>query len=153
MEPEVIDVGAQRVAIVRRMVALDQLPSFYDEAYGALFEAVTSAGGTPTGAAFGWYHGGPSETVDVAAGFPVAGLDVGPLEGDVEVVDRPGGRAVAGLHVGPYDRLAETYGHVEQWIDEQGLQARDDMWEEYLTQPTPDTDPATLETRIVFPLA
>jgi effector-binding domain-containing protein len=152
MEPEVIEVDTQRVAIVRREVAMAELPAFYDSAYGALFEAVSAAGGSPTGAAFGWYHGGPSETVDVAAGFPVSGLDVGSLEGDVEVVDRPGGRAAAAMHVGPYDELPETYVQVEQWLDEQGLEGRGDMWEEYLTMPTPDTDPTTLETRLVFPL-
>lgn len=110
------EVETQRVAILRKVIPLAQMRAFYDTAFGTVMSAVSTAGGTPTGVPFGWYHGVPTDTVDIAAGFPVAGLDEGSLAHEVEVVDRPGGRAVVAVHVGPYDDLADSYGRIQTWM-------------------------------------
>lgn len=153
MEPEVVELEPQRVAVIRKVIPMAEMRNFFDTAFASVFHAVGEAGGTLAGAPFGWYRGMPSDTVDVTAGIPVTGLDLGPLAGDVEVVDRPGGRAVVAVHVGSYDGLPESYGQVQGWMAEQKLEPRPEMWEEYLTEPTPEADPSTMETRIVWPLA
>ena len=73
------------------------------------------AGGRVSGPPFGWYHGVPTDVVDVSAGFPVAG-DVHTPEGDVVIEERPGGRAVVAVHVGPYDTIEDTYAVVMSWM-------------------------------------
>ena len=55
-------------------------------------------------------------------------------------------------HVGPYDTLGETYAAAAAWMEEQQLLGRDDMWEEYVSDPSATDDPSTLETRIVLPV-
>lgn len=146
---EMVEIPTEAVAVVRRAVPMAELPAFFGEAFGAVVAAVTAAGGAIVGPPFGWYHGMPSDVVDVAAGFAtnVAAL---PPDGEVALAERPGGRAAVCVHVGPYDTLAATYEALQVWMAEQVLVPRDDMWEEYLSEPT--GDPTTWETRIVWPL-
>jgi effector-binding domain-containing protein len=104
---EVVDVPEQRVATVRRVVPMAELPGFFGEAFHAVAAAVEAGGGAIAGPPFGAYYSMPTETVDVAAGFPVAGWDGD--AGEVTVHARAGGRAVVTVHVGPYDTMVETY--------------------------------------------
>jgi effector-binding domain-containing protein len=152
-EMELVEVPDRDVACIRRAVAVDDLPEFFGDAFGAVAGSVVAAGGRITGPPFGWYHGVPGESIDVAAGFPISGTPDVPLGDDIEVVERPGGRAVVVIHVGTYDTLEQTYREAEAWIDEQGLVARDDMWEEYLSDPEEEPDPETWRTRLVVPVA
>lgn len=146
---EVVDVPEQSVATVRRVVPMAELPGFFGDAFHAVAAAVEAGGGAIAGPPFGAYHSMPTETVDVAAGFPVAGWDGD--AGEVTVHTRAGGRAVATVHVGPYDTMVETYDALRRWSAERGLTlAGEMMWEEYLSDPA--TDPATWRTRIVWPL-
>ena len=93
----------------------------------------------------------PTDTVDVAAGFPTAGRIAAAAEGVVPF-ELPGGRAVQFLHVGSYDDLGEAYARMTAWMGEQGLTPADAMWESYLTEPTPDGDPAVNQTLITWPV-
>lgn len=145
----VVDVPEQTVAAVRRLVPMAELPGFFGEAFHAVAAAVEAGGGSLAGPPFGWYHGIPTATVDVAAGFPVDGW--GGDGGEVDVSRRGGGRAVVTVHVGPYDTLADTYGALQEWCSDQGLVLASDMWEEYLDDPT--AEPSATRTRIVWPIA
>lgn len=146
------EVPAQPVAVVRRQVPVTALPAFSAEAAGTIEAAVAAAGGVVAGPLFAWYHEPPAgAVVDVSAGFVVAGLSVGDL-GEVEVRVRPGALAAVALHVGPYDTLADTYRELDVWLDTRQLDPSDEIWEEYLSDPEADPDPATWETRLVRPL-
>ena len=139
-------VPAATVATMRRSVPMDGLKDFFDIAFDHVARAVADAGGQVEGAPIAWYHGMPGETIDVSAGFTVAG-DVHPTEGGVTLVERPGGQAGVALHVGPYEGLADTWGRLLGWLGEQGLTPGPDMWEEYLDPPA--GDPATWRTRVI----
>ena len=65
----------------------------------------------------------------------------------------PAGRAVVVVHVGPYDTLEATYGRLLEWVAAQGMELATGMWEEYLSDPEQEPDPATWRTRIVAPVA
>ena len=145
---DVVEMPAQTVATVRRVVAMDELSSFFGSAFRAVAAAIEAGGGVIAGPPFGCYHGPPGETVDVAAGFPVEGWDG---DGDeVTVWRRAGGRAVVVVHVGPYETMAQTYARLSSWCEEQGITLAGEMWEEYLTGP--EADPSTWQTRIVWPV-
>lgn len=149
VEVELVEVPSETVARVRRKVPVQEMATFFGQAFEQVGRVVPEAGGVVSGPPFGWYHGMPTDTVDVSAGFPVRG-DVHVPDGGVVVEERPGGRAAVATHVGPYDAIQGTYTDVMAWMGEQGLEPREDMWEEYLSEPT--GDPATWRTRIVFPL-
>jgi effector-binding domain-containing protein len=146
------DVPSQTVAVVRRLVRLNELPGFFGEAFVSVEAAVERAGGVVAGPPFGWYHDTPTDEVDVSAGFVVTGLAEGPLDGNVEVAKRPGGLAAVVLHIGPYDAMEETYRELGVWLNTRQLDAGAECWEEYLSDPEADPDPATWETRVVRPL-
>lgn len=146
---KVEDVRPQRVAVIRRTVAADALGPFFTDAFALVPDAVARAGGVVVGSPFAWYHGAPRESVDVAAGFPVDGLEHGELPPDVVVLDRPGGMAALALHVGPYDELPRAYRELEVWLRDRAFDVGDDSWEEYLAAEAEGGDP---ETRIVWPL-
>ena len=149
VDVELLEVPSETVARVRAKVPLPELPGFFGPAFEQVMHAVPEAGGRISGPPFGWYHGVPTDVVDVSAGFPVAG-DVHVPDGGVVVEERPGGRAVVAMHVGPYDTVEATYAVAMSWMKEHGLEPREDMWEEYLTEPT--GDPADWRTRIVMPV-
>lgn len=158
MDIAVVELPPQPVVIIRRQVPMAELTEFFGHAFTRLAAAIGQAGGTAVGPPFAWYHGVPTAEVDVAAGFAVDGIDDGSdlPNGSVdgaEVTTRPGGRAAVCVHLGPYDTLEVSYAEVERWMVEHDLVGRDDMWEEYLTDPGSQPDPTVWETRIVVPLA
>ncbi|NLF04580.1 MAG: GyrI-like domain-containing protein [Actinomycetales bacterium] len=153
MDTEISTEPARLVALVRRRVPAAELVSFYDSVYTDVIAAITAAGTGPVGPALAWMHGAddPSaDPVDVAAGFDVRGIASGPLAGEVEAVEIPGGTAVVGVHVGGYDSLVRTWEALVERLRAEGLEARGDTVEEYLTEPTPDGDPDLNRTRLVL---
>ncbi len=146
----IVDLEPRQTAVVREQVPLDQLTDFFGRAFSTVMEVAGRHGVMVTGPPFALYHGTPAETVDVEAGFPTAST----LEPDdgVGPGSLPAGRAVEAMHVGPYDTLSQTYDEAVRWARQQGLQPRRDMWEEYLTDPAADSDPATWLTRVLLPV-
>ncbi len=143
------EVPATTVATLRRTVPVAELKGFFDSAFTHVAGAVADADGYVAAPPFAWYHGMPAETVDVSAGFPLIG-DVHTPTGGVVLHERPGGRAVVGVHVGSYETLERTYAGLLAWMSARRLTPRDEMWEEYLTEP--EGDPATWRTRLVVPV-
>jgi len=150
VEHEIVELPSETVAVVRSVVPMDGLSAFFGEAFERVAGAVPAAGGRIAGPAFAWYHAMPGETVDVSAGFVVAG-DVHVPDGGVQVLERPGGRALVTVHAGPYEGLGGAWAELASAVVARGWQGRDDVWEEYLTEPT--VDPSALRTRLVMPLA
>jgi effector-binding domain-containing protein len=104
-----------------------------------------------TGPAFALYHGQPGETADLEVGFPTAEA-VRP-DGDVEAGALPAGRVARLVHAGGYDELGASWQRLGAWIVERGHRPGPVMWEVYVTEPSPDMDPADLRTELVWPLA
>jgi len=147
-------VASAPVAVIRRSLAVAELPAFFQDAFAGVLAAVSAAGAQVCGPPFGWYRGVPGATVDASAGFPVpSGLSLAPAGGPgpgAVVLERPGGRAGVAVHLGSYDLLGRTYAEVIAWLSSQGLTPRGDMWEEYLSEPV--GDPAGWRTRVVVPV-
>jgi effector-binding domain-containing protein len=135
---------------VREVIPLSGMTEFFGRAFAAAAAELSKQGSHPAGAPVALYHGQPTDTVDVTAGFPVA-APVTPTAA-LAVATLPGGSAVETIHVGPYDTLSDTYARLATWMAEQKLTPAADMWEEYLVGPGSEPDPAKWRTRIVFPL-
>ncbi|UJP38560.1 GyrI-like domain-containing protein [Cellulomonas palmilytica] len=149
MDIEQVELATATLAAVRERVRMDALPAFYDRAFRQVAEALGAAGVTPLGPAVGWFADAPTDTIDIAVGFPAPPSAV--LDG-VELLTVPGGPAVVGTYQGSYDRMADAWGEVAAWCREQDVQGRGDFWEEYVTEPSPGGDPEQNVTRLVSPL-
>lgn len=147
---EIVTLEPVTVAALRESVPMAEMTQFFDRAFHAVAEAVGRQGVPFAGPPVGVYFGTPTDTVDVAAGFPLAG----PFEptGDVTTLTLPAGRAAQVVHVGSYDTMVGTYDRIAAWVREQGLDVDELMWETYLTEPTPDGDPSAMRTLITWPL-
>lgn len=152
METTRTELPPATIAAVRATVPMSGLAEFYDTAYTQVSRVASREGWAVTGPAFGWYHGMPTDTVDIAAGFGVTGVEVGTTAGGVEVLEIPGGPALVLIHVGTYDRLADAWGRLEEDRATLDVEGRGDFWEEYVTDPEPGVDAEANLTRIVLPL-
>lgn len=150
-DPEIVMHAAQPTAVVRGSVGMDQITAFYDSAYGAVAQALAQQGAEPAGAAFGFYLSIPTETFELEAGFPTAA----PITSSGEVVasELPAGEVARAVHMGGYDSLGDSWDALMGWVTEQGRVPEGRMWEVYVTEPSPEMDPATLRTELYLLLA
>ncbi|BBF99261.1 MULTISPECIES: GyrI-like domain-containing protein [Pseudonocardia] len=149
-EPQLITTEPAVTAVVRGVVSADELPTFYDRAFGVLPATVAAQGITAAGPAFGLYHGLPGATFDLEVGFPTdRAVDT---DGEVVAGGLPGGRTARLVHAGSFDGLGSAWQRLGAWIAGQGLTPGDTFWEVYLTEPTPEMDPADLRTELNWPV-
>jgi effector-binding domain-containing protein len=149
--PSLVTLEPTTVALVRERVPMSRLTAFFDRVFSTVMGAVSGQGVTVTGPPFARYYGVPSETVDVAAGFPTS-APITTSDG-VTAAELPGGPAAQLLYVGGFDGLERAYGQIESWMGRQGLHPAHSVWESYLTMPTPDSLPEENETLITWPVA
>ncbi|GAA4984605.1 GyrI-like domain-containing protein [Kitasatospora paranensis] len=150
-EPELVDLRPATTAVVRGVVPMSDLRDFFDTSFGALARTVQAQRITLLSPAFGLYRGTPGATVDLEVGFVTDG-EVRP-EAGVVVGSLPGGRAARLTHAGSFDGLGASWERLRSWLQAQGLRAGEDRWETYVTQPSPDMDPADLRTLLSWPVA
>ena len=149
--PELVNVEPTTTAVVRGTIAADEVTDFFDRSFSVLGEALVAQGVTPTGPAFGLYRGIPDETMDLEVGFPTDRA-IEP-DGAAEPGERPGGQVARVVHAGSFDGLAGAWQALGTWIAQQGLVPAEAYWEAYLTEPTPEMDPADLRTELNWPIA
>lgn len=147
-EPDLTDTSETVTAVIKAVVPMAEIAGFFDRSFSELAEALDRQGIAPTGPGFARYAGPPGETADLEVGFPVA--QPLPSEGNVVTSSLPAGRVAHVVHVGGYERLGETWGRLAGWIAEKGLTPGADLWEVYVTEPTPETDPADLRTELFW---
>lgn len=150
-QPEIHDVPEVPSAVVRGTVPAEELPDFYDGAFGPIAEVLQRQGVAPAGAAFGFYFRIPAETVELEVGFPTTGQIAD--DGDVLGSHLPAGTVARAVHAGGYETLGESWGALVAWVEAQGRVPEGRMWEVYLTEPSPEADPADMRTELNLLLA
>lgn len=149
-EPALVDLSATPTAVVAAVIPADQIVDHFDRSFGQVAAVIADQAIGIAGAAFALYHGLPGETVDLEVGFPV-GRAVRP-DMQVRPGELPGGRVARLVHHGAFDQLGSSWGRLQEWITEQGLTPGGDFWEVYVTEPSPDMDPADLRTELNWPV-
>jgi effector-binding domain-containing protein len=149
-EPELVEVSASPTAVVAAVVPAGDIAAFFDRSFPAVAEAVAAQGATIAGPAFALHHQPPGETFDLEVGF--ATDRTVEASGDVRPGALPGGRVARLVHAGGYDELDEAWERLRSWIDDRGLTGRPGFWEVYVTEPSPDMDPADLRTELNWPV-
>lgn len=151
MEVERITPTPRTVLGVGEVVKSEGMTEFFGRALNKAFPAIQEQGAEVAGAPVAVYRGDPEHGFDMTAGFLVTGVVVN--SPGLEVTQLPAGQAIVTVHIGSYDSMAETYAKVTAWMQDQRLTPAESMWEEHLTDPEANPDPADWRTRIVFPLS
>ncbi|MGW6692912.1 GyrI-like domain-containing protein [Rhodococcus sp. NPDC054953] len=149
-----LDLDETQVAVLRHdAVSVTDLPTLFDAGFRALGALIASGAVTPTGPAVAIYHGDPSQVFDIEIGFPIARPLADPLStpaGDVTGRVVPAGPAAAFSHLGPYDTLATAWERLMTAVHAAEVPLRaGGLVEVYVTEPTPDVDPATMRTDVI----
>lgn len=148
-EPEIVSREEVPAAVVRATLRMEELPQLFDRAY-RLVASVLEQQRLEPGEAFARYLTMPGETMEVEAGFTTTG----PVEPEEDVVPTtlPAGEVARLTHTGPYDTLSSSWDRLGRWIGDQGRRPGAALWEVYVTEPTPEADPATMRTDLYWPL-
>lgn len=148
--PEVVHVEAATTAVVGSIVPADQITEFFDQAFSTIPAVLAAQGVAMAGAAFALYRAEPAETMDLEVGL-VTDRAVR-AEGEVRASMLPGGEIARYVHHGGYDGLGASWELLGSWIAESGLKPGGPVWEVYLTEPSPEMNPAELLTELNWPL-
>lgn len=132
---------------IRQQVALAELPRVFGPTFEEVAEAINTAGGDIIGPAYACYFGMPSDVVDVEIGFGISTLI---SSANLILTQVPSQEAAVGTHLGPYDELTDSYDKLLPWMQQQGIDLSDHMYEFYDAM---DDDQSPPITRLVFPLA
>lgn len=145
-----ITVPAHTIIASRETIPTSEMRGYFDRAFGQAAGALAEAGVRPVGAARAYYFSDLAETVDLAGGFPVPADAVDALEESVpELLHHvPESRVITTRHLGSYDSLAATWQETVEHVRDLGLETGLVFWEEYVTMPTPEADPAEMITDI-----
>lgn len=163
-EVTLIDAPAVPTAVVRSQgVAMASIAGLFDATFGSAFPELFARGVAPAGTPFALYTRlteGPDAVADVEIGFPLSAplaeklgesaLDAGDLR--IEASELPAGEIAVVSHVGGYDGLGEAWGRLMGEIGGMGRSPGLPFWECYVTEPSPDMDPATLRTDLYCPV-
>ena len=152
-EKRIIEVDRVHTAVVKGTVAFADITSFFDRVFTAVPAAIHAAGVVPAGPAFARYNSHPTDTVDIEAGFAVSepyegASEVSVGEDGVVAGELPAGRVATATLRGGYDLLSAAWPEMIGWVMSQGEHPGEVSWEVYVTEPTPDADPAAMITEL-----
>ncbi len=145
---ESVTLPGQPAIALREDVPREKIGEWIGGAYEKIFSHLGRAGVQPAGPPFARFefHG---DRIDAEAGVPVSA----PVseEGGFSSVQLPAGTAAVTVHVGPYETLDQAYQALKDWVAARGCEMAGAWWEEYLTIPSEEPDPAAQRTRVVMP--
>lgn len=150
-DPELVEIEEATTAVVADVVELTEMAAFFDRSFSTLQEVLAAQAITPVGPAFARHARPVTDSADLEVGFPTD--EAVAAERGVRPGSLPGGQVARHVHHGSFDGLPGAWQHLEAWIAEQGLTPGDAMWEVYVTEPSPDMDPADLRTELNWTVA
>ncbi|TCW24415.1 GyrI-like domain-containing protein [Dietzia cinnamea] len=138
-------------------VPMSELTGVFDSVFGTVLPRAFEAGLAPAGPPIALYTAaveGPDSVVDLEIGFPLRAplaeqVGTDPIEVDgrrIVASELPAGEIAVISHVGSYDDLGRAWGDFMGEIAGMGRASGLPFWESYVTEPSPDMDPATLRT-------
>lgn len=156
VEPEFAHLPEHLTIVVRtENVTMASLREHFDAGFTVLAEVLADHGIVPIGAAFAYYDRDPSTPFTLEIGFPIGwdqeGIEL-PTDARATVSRLPGGRVARLSHIGGYDGLGTAWARLGAWIARQELHAVGEFWEVYVTEPSPEANPAQLRTDLFMPV-
>lgn len=139
----------QPTASITATLSVDEISVWLGRAFKTVGRVATSQGARPMGPPFARFHAAARGRFRVEAGFPVD--VVIRTEGKVQPSWLPGGPVATTIHEGPYEEMEPAYRALAAWVGSHGGELGGDPWENFLSDPNEDPDPARWRTEIVQP--
>ncbi len=148
--PQITQSLAQRTAFIPLVVPRSEIQTVMGPAIQEVYGAVIGQGLQPAGPWFTHHRCRPGENFDFKVSVPVDSA-VTPT-GRVQAGERTPRKVARTVYHGGYEGLGEAWGEFLDWIEAQGLQPAEDLWEVYLVGPESGPDDSTYRTELNRPL-
>lgn len=140
---------AQPYLAIRLRTSIEELPAKLRQSFGAIMAFLGQTGQKPAGMPFAAYHNEDMQNMDVEIGIPTAEVLEG--QGEIYGAEIPAGPVAECVYTGSYNKLAQAYEQLTQFVIEQGVEPTGVAYEIYIDDPQA-TPTAELRTLILFPL-
>lgn len=141
--PRIVDAEVQLTAVVRFHIPRTAIVEAMGAGRMEVIEVLAAQGVEPTGPWFSRHYRMDPEIFDFEVGLTI-GRAIEP-SGRVMPGTLPGGRLAFTVYHGGYERLGSAWGDFVQWMEENGHQPGEQLWEHYATNE--DGTPATVLCR------
>ncbi|MCL4281211.1 MAG: SRPBCC family protein [Flavobacteriales bacterium] len=152
-EVDEVDRPAVTYCGIRNTVKWADLYSFFSGSFHTTEQALGQVGmkitGAPAGLFYKWDEA--KKSTDVMAAMPVVADSTVQVAGCTWVTI-PAGKALKVTHHGNYDNTQEAHHAMDDMMKVKGLQLRDAVIEEYVTDPGQEPDTAKWLTNIYYPV-
>ena len=125
-----------------------ELPSHFDQVYGALCAYLDELGEPHAEVAFAAYYNMDMQDLEVEAGFTVPRPLPG--KGNIQASEVPGGMYAICHYTGPYDETEPAYNALLKFIKDSGYAQGEVFYEWYLSGP--EVPPQEAKTDLVVPV-
>lgn len=148
--PHIIHTGEQLTAVIHLTVSRAEISQVMGPAMAEVSSTLAAQGIAPAGPCFSYHLRIPTDSFDFEVGFPVK-QPVTPA-GRVKMSSLPAQKVARTVYHGGYEGLGPAWGELIAWVDGQGLEAQDRLWESYTSGPEASPDPAQWCTELNRPL-
>jgi|SRR5215212_4747218 len=148
--PHITQTVARPTAIIHIVVPSDQIQDVMGPTLQELITTLGEQGVKPAGPWFTHHLRRPSESFDFEVSMPVD-RPVKP-SGRVQPSQWPEMKVARTVYHGDYDDLGEAWSDLLDWVEENGHQPRQDLWEVYTIGPDTSSNPADWRTELNQPL-
>ena len=148
--PQIVQTTTQLTAFIHLTLSREEMPKVFGACVGELLAAIQAQAIAPAGPVFTHHLRGPTDTFDFELCVPVATPVA--AAGREQPGTWPAMRVARTIYHGHYEGLPEAWGDFMDWMETQGLQQAEDLWECYVTGPHSEPDPASWRTELNRPL-
>jgi len=149
--PQFIQTVEQLTAVIHLTVPRAEISHVMGPAIAEIMSTIATQGANITRPCFSYHPKRPTDIFDFEVGFPVSQPIT--ATGRVKMSKLPAVKVVRTIYQGGYEGLGAAWGEFCQWIEAEGLNVQESLWECYLTDPESNPDPDTWRTELNRPLS
>ena len=146
---EIKDMNEKLALMIRKNTPVQNMPEVLGASYREIIQYVKDVGAKEPIESFVIYHNMDMSNLEIDVGFTVS--ERLPGRGYIKMSSIPAGKYAVALHEGPYDTLTNTYNELVDFVEKEGFEVDDWVYEVYLNDPTENPEEAP-RTMIYFPL-
>jgi effector-binding domain-containing protein len=148
--PQITQTTAFKTAIIHVTVPQEEIQNVMGPALQELMTTIAAQGVEPAGPWFTHHLRRPANSFDFEVSVPV--VKSIKAAGRVQPSEWPAMRVARTVYHGGYDGLGEAWSEFIDWIETNGHETTQDLWEVYAVGPEASSDPTDWRTELNQPL-
>jgi effector-binding domain-containing protein len=149
-QPQIVQTTAQHTAAIRLTIPREEIGTVMGPGINELMTAISSQGIAQTGPWLTYHLRMNPDVFDFEICVPVASPVA--AVGRVKPSQLAARKVARTVYHGSYEGLGDAWGEFMDWIEANGHQPAEDLWECYTTGPESGSDPAAWCTELNRPL-